>query len=71
MYQRYRHTQVEDVWYQVGVKLLREYMLRKKLDSETTFQRFLQALSLSKDSQINLIQWRKVLTRENVSLSIP
>lgn len=41
-----------EMWLEVGMTQLKEFMIRKKLDSETTFYRFLGHLSLAKEGRI-------------------
>lgn len=59
------------MWAQVGLTQLKEFMFRKRLDSESTFYRFLGHLNLGKEGRITKTQWRDVLKKENLSFNLP
>jgi hypothetical protein len=62
------HKPVDDIYLATGLRILREYMLRKKFDVETCFTRFLQVSGLGQSvgGKMNKKQWREAMKREGL-----
>lgn len=65
-----RHEAVDPAWTEKGLKVIRDYMNRRKLDVRATFDNFARILSVSKDSKLSKAQFRDVVRRERLPFTL-
>lgn len=53
------------------MKQIRDYIVKKKLNSALAFERFLQILGAKESGRIGKNQFRELMKRENMPFNIP
>lgn len=59
------------MWLSVGIKHLRDYIIKKRLSSSDAFERFLLLLNLKEQGKINKHNFRSVMKREGLPFNVP
>ena len=50
---------------------MRDFMIRKRMDVETTFLRFLSDIGMQREGKVNRMSWRDALKKEGLPFNVP
>mmetsp|Transcript_32138 Transcript_32138/g.31451 ORF Transcript_32138/g.31451 Transcript_32138/m.31451 type:complete len:180 (+) Transcript_32138:334-873(+) len=67
----FSHKQVSSEWFVVGVKILRDYIVRKKLTSTLAFEKFLMLEGQVQSGKLNKYQIREAFKKEQLPFTYP
>ncbi|CDW87512.1 ef hand family protein [Stylonychia lemnae] len=66
----YSPQPVDDIWFNTGLKIIRDYIIKKKSSSQEAFERFILMLGSKDQPRLTKYQFRDIMKRENLPFSL-